>query len=130
MLIDAKTKMGNLAELKVATHYAERGCSVFMPWGGKSINDLIIEDANGRAIRVQVKCTSTMSKNGKGWNAQLKSVRSNKTKNVIKNFDGSTSDILAIYIEPEDRLVFLSAKEYDGRSGVTIAANMERCQSG
>jgi hypothetical protein len=70
-------------------------------------------------LRVQVKGTGTQSKSGK-WITQLKSVRSNRTKNVIYPFDSTLCEIVGIYIAPEDRVVILSSEELHGKSEIRI----------
>lgn len=117
--MDSCTRLGGLAELKVAEELLVRGYEIFFGWGGKTSCDLVvIKDSN--VIRVQVKGTTQKSRYGK-WVVQLKSVRSNRTENVIKKFDASLCDLLGVYIEEEDRVVFLEAEALDGMTEKHIA---------
>lgn len=127
--MDDRTWLGNLAEIRVAAELLRERYEVFVGWGGKTSCDLIaLKD--GVLHRVQVKGTRTRSIGPKGtvggYTVQLRSVRSNKTANVVKTFDAGVCDLLGIYIEPEDRVVILKAKGYHGRNTVNIKANTGR----
>lgn len=115
--MDDKTLLGNLAEIKVASHLAERGYEIFWGVGGKTSCDLVVIKDNV-ASRVQVKGCSF--KNGPSWQVELKSVRSNKTVNKIHNFDSSKCELLAIYIQPEDRVVVLDASLYNDKTAAFV----------
>lgn len=126
--MDNKTYISNLGELKVATELAQQNYSIFVNWGGKASCDLIAIKEN-EIIRVQVKSTTTRNKYGV-WVVQLKTVRSNKTQNTIKNFDASTCDLLAIYIAPEDRVLLLPAQQYNGKSIASIKPRKDKPTAG
>lgn len=118
--------VGSLSEIKVAAVFAERGYDVFVPWGGKTKADLLVE-LDGEIKRVQVKGCANESKAG-NWEVHLKSVRPNKTQNKIINFNSDDCDVLAVYIVPEDRVVLIDATTITAKSMMTIKsiANMER----
>lgn len=116
--MDDKTYASNLGELKVAAALAEQHYDVFVGWGGKSVCDLVAHK-DGVLYRVQIKTTSTQATSG-NWTVQIKSVRHNKTANVIHNFDASKCDMLAIYVLPEDRVVFVDPKLHDNGCQLTI----------
>jgi Holliday junction resolvase-like predicted endonuclease len=120
-----RSELGTLGEIKAAAHFASEGYEVYVPFGGKSRHDLLLN--KGRVIlRVEVKTTQTKDAKSGSWLVQLRSIRSNRTENVIKHFDSSQCDIIAVYIEPEDRIEILQASEYEGRSTVSFK---ERCPS-
>lgn len=53
----------------------------------------------------------------------LKSVRSNKTENVIHKFDGLSCDVLAIYCVDHNKMQYFTCLELDGRSTINIDPN-------
>lgn len=111
--MDSRTRLGALAELKVASELLGRGYEVFVGWGGKTTCDMVAVDGQ-RVYRVQVKGTGTKAPSG-SWIVQLKSVRANRSQNTIKRFDASNCEIVGIYIEPEDVVVLLNASDLDGK---------------
>lgn len=117
--MDNKTWLGTLAEIKVASHLVEQRHEVFVGWGGKTSCDLIcIQD--GILKRVQVKGCATCDPSSKSWIIQLRSIRSNRSQNTIKKFDASICDLLAVYIQPEDRVVLFDAAPLNGRNTISI----------
>lgn len=108
--MDNKTYLGTLSEIKVMCRLVEEGYDVFNQIAGKSPIDMIALK-NGELKRVSVKSTQSKNSNSNNWCVQLKTVRSNKTKNTITNFDNTSCEILAIYIEPEDRVILYNAKD-------------------
>lgn len=117
--MDTKTWLGNLAEIKVASYLIENGYEVFVGWGGKTSCDLIcIKD--GQLERVQVKGCASRDKKSHSWIVQLRSIRSNRSGNTIHKFDGTVCDTLAVYIQPEDRIVLYDALPLDGRNAISI----------
>ena len=102
--------LGELGEAKAICKFLADGYSIFTQFSGKCPYDIIIEK-EGLLKRVEVKATKTLSRSGKLWIFQLKSVRPNRKKNNIINFDGSLYDFVAFYIEPEDRLLVFKGSE-------------------
>ena len=62
----------------------------------------------------------TMNRQKTGWSVQLRTVRPNRTTCVIKNFDNTTCDILAIYIEPEDRILIFKSLDVNVKTSMVI----------
>jgi len=123
-MMDARTRLGNLAEAKVITKLVESGFDVFVQFSGKAPFDLVA-GRDGHLYRVQVKGTASQTPYGT-YRVLLKSVRSNRTRNVIHHFDPSLCDILAIYIEPLDKVCFLRSSEVASRAQLNLRQQQRR----
>lgn len=104
---------GNIGEAAAILHFTKEGYEIYTPLGTASKCDMVIMK-DGEVLRVSVKTTSTKSKNGKKWDVRI---RQGKLNNQIP-FDKTSSDLLFIYILPEDRNIILKSK--DVKSGYTI----------
>lgn len=113
-----------MAEAVAIADFVGRGFDVYAPAFGNATCDFIVQAPDGSLKRVEVKSTSTLLKSGK-YQVQLRSVRSNKTKSVVKKFDSSKCDYLVVYIVPERSLVILDAKDFDGRSTIDVSVHSE-----
>jgi hypothetical protein len=112
------TELGRLGEAKIMAHLVSEGYEVYSPMFGNTSCDMIVIK-NGEVSRVECKSTSVKNRYGT-YTLMLKKTRSNKTKNVVTNFDASTCDLLALYVGPEDRVVLMDPKSQDGKSQVHI----------
>lgn len=110
---------GRVGESATVAYFVKEGYEVFLPMFGNASCDLIVVK-DGKISRVECKSTSVRTPSGK-WIAQLRQVRSNKTSNNIKKFDANNSELLAIYIVDEDRVVVLDSLLVHGNSTVTVA---------
>lgn len=120
------SKVGSLGEMKAACYFLENGYEVFFQFDGKAPFDFILFKDNAFKT-VSVKTTST--KTYGNWTVQLKSIRSNKTKNRIENFDNSIIDFLVIYIKPIDKLIVYDAKTIKQKTAMQIVIG-ELAESG
>jgi hypothetical protein len=116
--MDNKTKLGSLSELKVAARLTELDYHVFTQTSGKAPFDLIAYK-DGVIFRISVKGTSVIDKYG-SYVVQIGSVRSNKTANNIVKFDFSTCDILAIYIQSNDKVCFIKSDRINAGRAICI----------
>lgn len=110
--------IGRLGEAKIIAHLVSEGYEVYSPLFGNTSCDLIVIK-DGEVARVECKTTSKLNRYGT-YTLMLRKTRHNRTKNTITSFDASKCEILACYIAPEDRIVLLNAKEYDGRSTINF----------
>ena len=101
-------KVGSLGEISVQKEFILSGYEVYSPVTDNTKYDLIASK-DGKVYTVEVK--STNRKVGGFYRVQIKKVRSNKTRNVVTRFDNTQVDLLAIYIEPEDRVIVYKAEE-------------------
>lgn len=112
-------KNGALGELAAMKHFLSLGYEVYAAVTDSSTYDMLLAKA-GSILRVEVKTTSARNTVNTGWQAQIKSVRSNKTQNRIVSFDPSKIDLLAIYIAPLDRIFTIEAKSVTQKAQITI----------
>lgn len=75
-------------------YFCSKGITVSVPLIDNQDYDLVI-DEEGTLKKVQVKTTRVKVKSG-NYKVQLKSVRPNRTTNIIKKFDPTTVDYLFI----------------------------------
>lgn len=116
--MDDKTWMGSLGEAAVTAFLTRHRVHVFSQISGKAPFDLIAwKDGVTKTISVK----STSRKKGHSYEVELRSTRHNKTRTVVKKFDSSLCDILAVYIVPLDCVCLLDTSIVHGRSGLCIA---------
>ena len=84
-------------------YFCSNGYTVSLPIVDNQDYDLIV-DIDGKLNKIQVKTSKSIGRTGK-YEVQLKSVRSNKTSNIIKYFDKSKVEYL--YILLSDGLKYL-----------------------
>ena len=111
-------RQGDAAEAAVTAHFLTEGYDVFSPFGGHGPFDLVVH-RDGQLLRVEVK--STTVRTATGWNVQLKRVRTNGSGHVLRYFDASAVDLLAVYIVPERRVVVLDASLVDGMGAKVVS---------
>lgn len=116
--MDARTRLGSLAEAEVLAKFIEHGFDVYVQLSGKAPFDLIAH-RNGQLFRVQVKGSASKTRYGV-YQVQLKAVRANRTGNTIHCFDPTCCDVLAIYIEPLDAVCFLRTDEIRSRNQLNL----------
>ena len=105
---------GNIGEAKVLNHFINDGYTVYTPFGTAAKNDMIIEKSN-IIKRVSVKTANTKTKSGK-YRVRIRQGKLNKQI----PFDNKTTDILAIYIVPEDRIVLLDSCNIESKYEIVI----------
>lgn len=113
------SQYGRIGEAAVISFFVKNGYEVFAPFLGNASADLVVL-RDGKVERVEVKTTSKRS--GRGYEVQLRSMRYNNTQTKINKFDASKSDLLAVYIYPEDHVQILASKDYNGRSTAVVYA--------
>lgn len=109
---------GILGQVSIVKYFVMNGYEVFSPVGDNASCDLIVL-RDGAMMRVECKATEA-SPNKKSWSVSLRQVRPNRTENKVKNFDASKSDLLAVYIIPEDRVEVVPSYQVDGKTCFTV----------
>lgn len=110
-----KSRVGEAA---VAQHLVESGHDIYMPTFGNARYDMVT--SKGTEVKtVQVKTSEKQVPSG-AYEFQLRSVRPNRSNNRIVPFDAEGVDVLALYVMPTGKVVLLDAKDYHGRSTITI----------
>lgn len=105
---------GNIGESKALAYFIENGYTVYLPFGTASKNDMIIEKDN-IIKRVSVKTANSKLKSGK-YKVRIRQGKLNKQI----PFDKGASDILCVYIIPENRIVILESKDIKTGFEITI----------
>ena len=112
-------KSGNLGELAAQLEFAKMGYEIYSPAVDNTTFDFLLH-RDGLIESVEVKTTSTRNLRDTGWVVQLKSVRSNKTQNNIRNFDNTKMDYLVVYIQPMDKIFIFKFSEISNKTTITI----------
>ena len=119
--MDDKTWLGALAESRVVTALLQERWEVFTAVSGKAPFDLVAA-RDGQLLRVEVKGCATRQPNG-GFAVSLRSVRPNRSGNTVHYLSESTSDVVAIYLEPVDAVCFFPTSQLAGRTTITLHEN-------
>lgn len=106
-------QIGNLGECKVKYELLKAGYEVY-EGDSRSLLDLIARNPRtDEILRFEVKTTQTRSEAGgnpsslgTGWQVRISS------RNTFEErpFQKESIDVLAVFIEPEDKVVFIDAK--------------------
>jgi hypothetical protein len=105
---------GNIGESKVLAYFISEGYTVYLPFGTASKNDMIVEKDN-IVKRVSVKTANTKTKTGK-YRVRIRQGKLNKQI----AFDSLSTDILAIYVIPEDKIILKLSIEIESGFEISI----------
>ena len=116
--MDDKTWLGAVAEARVVAELLARRWEVFTATTGKTAFDLVA--SRGRdLVRIEVKGCATRQPSG-GFAVSLRSIRSNRTRNVVRYLSEDRSDVVAIYLQPVDAVCFFPTVALSGRNSITL----------
>lgn len=93
-----------------------QGVEVYLPTFGNGACDLVAL-CDGELVKVETKYVT--GRRG-GYEVSLRQVRANRAQMVVKKFSAAASDVLAVYVGPVDRVVFLPSAKLDGRTSITL----------
>ena len=109
-------RTGEISESAIMTRFLELGYVVFVPYGGNQRYDMVVEDADGRLLRIQCKsawrdeddtvlefCTSIRNVTGK--NRQARDYRGQCDYFAVYN-----AELRKVYLIPVDEVGTWSAK--------------------
>lgn len=108
-------QQGNLAESKVVSHFIQLGYEIYVPFGSGNSCDMVITK-DGMARRVSVKSSSHKIPKYNSWTIELRQRNLHRTN----HFDSSKSDILAVYLPVEDRIIILESNQITNKSKMRI----------
>jgi hypothetical protein len=115
--MNRKTK-GRLAEAAVLKHAIKLGYEPYMPFCDNAKYDMLLL-IDSKPYKVTIKFTSVRTPSGK-WHVELRQISRRNDSNVhIDKFNPDAYDILAVYIEPEDRVELIPCN-FNNRSGIDI----------
>lgn len=100
---------GRLAEAKVLSYCVENEWEVFTPFCDNGPYDMIVIKDDGKPMKVSIKYTSEQAVSG-AWIVSLRTMSRRKNSVAVTPFNPDDIDILAVYVGPEDRVIW---KEVD-----------------
>lgn len=114
-----RRKKGKIGESKVLCELIEQDYDIYLPYSDGTPFDLIASKDN-KLYRVSIKYTSFFDKGA--WVVGLRNVsRRNNGEVCVKKFDKNSCDILAVYIQPENRIVLIESKNISATCSLAVA---------
>jgi len=107
--------LGNLGESAVYHDLLKRGHPVYFSMAEGAKFDFI-SDINGKLRSIEVKSSATRNRADTGYVVKIK--RSKRKKE--EDFDNTRIDILAVYIEPLDKIIYFNAKLIKQKTAIVI----------
>ena len=114
-------RRGSQYEAAFATQALKRGLDILEPYGDYMPYDLMVQNGDGRILRVQVKGTGNQIKNKPGYNVIAASGNSTKTP-----INPDEVDVLAAYVEPEDTWYVIPVVKLKGNVSVYLNPKTKR----
>lgn len=114
-------RRGSQYEAAFATQALKRGLDILEPYGDYMPYDLMVQNGDGRILRVQVKGTGNQIKNKPGY--KVIAATGNSTKTPI---NPDEVDVLAAYVEPEDTWYVIPVVKLKGNVSVYLNPNTKR----
>ena len=111
-------RRGSQYEAAFVTQALKRGLDILEPYGDYMPYDVMVQNGDGRILRVQVKGTSSQIKNKPGY--KVIAATGNTTKTPI---NPEEVDVLAAYVEPEDTWYLIPVKKLTGNVSVYLNPN-------
>ena len=108
-------RRGSQYEAAFVTQALKRGLDILEPYGDYMPYDIMVQNADGRIQRVQVKGTSSQIKNKPGY--KVIAASGNATKTPI---NPEEVDVLAAYVEPEDVWYLIPVVKLTGNVSVYL----------
>jgi hypothetical protein len=110
-IIQDKKQRGEWAESVFMARAGEHGLPVSKPWGDSESYDCVV-GSPGRFVAVQVKCTISKLRSGKGYVCSVCSSH--------KSYRAGSFDFLAAYVVVEDAWYIIPAKEIRGLKSISL----------
>jgi len=111
-------RRGSQYESAFVTQALKRGLDILEPYGDYMPYDVMVQNGDGRILRVQVKGTSSQIKGKPGY--KVIAASGNTTKTPI---NPEEVDVLAAYVEPEDTWYLIPVKKLTGNVSVYLNPN-------
>ena len=108
-------RRGSQYEAAFVTQALKRGLDILEPVGDYMPYDLMVQNADGRIQRVQVKGTGARIKGKPGF--KVIAAHGNATKAPL---NPDEVDVLAAYVEPEDVWYLIPLRKLDGNVSVYL----------
>jgi len=114
-------RRGSQYESAFVTQALKRGLDILEPYGDYMPYDVMVQNADGRIQRVQVKGTGSQIKGKPGY--KIVAASGNTTKVPLSP---DAVDVLAAYVELEDTWYLIPAKKLDGNISVYLNPNTKQ----
>ena len=114
-------RRGSQYEAAFATQALKRWLDILEPYGDYMPYDVMVQNGDGRILRVQVKGTGNQIKNKPGYKVIAASGNSTKTP-----INPDEVDVLAAYVEPEDTWYVIPVVKLKGNVSVYLNPNTKR----
>ena len=108
---DNSKTIGDLAELKVAAMFAEKGYFVSKPLTDNAPYDLIIDDGSLKKVQVKARCERD--------NKVLVELRTTMV-NYVRDYDKDDFDLLAVYNTDSGKIAIFNWDQIGDRRSLTI----------
>ena len=109
---------GDIGERSAAIWLLDAGARVFVPFGHSPDTDLVAE-MDGRLVRVQVKTSTVLAKNGR-YHVSLATRGGNQSWNgLVKRFSAARCDFLFVLVA-DGRRWFIPSAAVDGGSQIVV----------
>ena len=117
-----KSHQGNFGLGRAIAYYTSKGYSVSLPLNDTQKYDLIV-DINGSLKRVSVKTTQYKRRNY--YSVHLKNCGGASGKNIIRNFDNSTCDLVFI-VTVSDELYEIPSNEILVKTELALTSKWDK----
>ena len=114
-------RRGSQYESAFVTQALKRGLDILEPYGDYMPYDVMVQNADGRIQRVQVKGTGARIKGKPGYKIIAASGNTGKTP-----LNPEEVDVLAAYVELEDTWYLIPIKKLKGNVSVYLNPNTKR----
>lgn len=108
---DNTKTIGDLAELKVAAMFAEKGCFVSKPLTDNAPYDLIIDDGSLKRIQVKARCERDSK--------VLVELRTTMV-NYTREYEKEDFDLLAVYNTDSGKIALFNWDQIGDRKSLTL----------
>jgi predicted AAA+ superfamily ATPase len=109
--------MGSLGESAVYHELLKNGYTVYFTMSDGAKFDFVAYKEDKGLQSVEVKTTGRRNKNDTGWIVKIRRSRYKQEH----DFDNSEIDILAVYIEPIEQILFFNAKDITQKTSFEIS---------
>ena len=121
-------QQGNLGEVAALKAFLQKGMKVSLPYGDNASYDLIVEDYNGRLLKIQVK--SCDSRNADGvYRFSVTRKRINTQGNYKTSYTKNEVDLFLLYAVDIDELYLITYEEA-GVSDISIRVTPPKKKGG
>jgi hypothetical protein len=114
-------QVGAIGEAAVKLDMIKKGYEIYNGQESSYFDFIVVDPNTRKPLTVEVKSTRCRTPADTGWLVRIGKSRFWRTeKNNTQPFDNENVDILAVYIEREDRVVYFKGSEVKQRHKISI----------